>query len=181
MGEVRERPSDQPLVPQFGQLPAIKYGDFVLFESRAIVRYLDAVFSAKSGKSLALKDAESHALAEQWISVDHDNVQPVLKTVVAEKNHWFSQVTNEEVVKTYFQKAAGVFDVLEGHLAAKKTKYFVGDELSIVEVSFLPYFAQYYNLGGEFAKQIESRPHLAAWWKLTSSNAHWNAILPKAN
>jgi glutathione S-transferase len=47
-----------------GLVPAIKDGEFVLWESNAIVRYLSAKYGASH---LAPADIETHARADQWM------------------------------------------------------------------------------------------------------------------
>src|SRR5262249_13511619 len=49
----------------FGKIPALRHGDFQLFESKAIGSYLDRVFP---GPRLLPEDARDAALAEQWVS-----------------------------------------------------------------------------------------------------------------
>src|SRR5580698_648865 len=49
----------------FGQVPALEDGDFKLYESRAMIRYIDEVVS---GQSLTPKEPKARALMEQWIS-----------------------------------------------------------------------------------------------------------------
>src|ERR1700679_2222052 len=51
----------------FGQMPSLEDNNFTLFESRAIMRYIDETVP---GQSLTPKDPKQRALAEQWISVE---------------------------------------------------------------------------------------------------------------
>ena len=51
----------------FGQIPAFEDGDLRLYESRAILRYLDETLP---GTPLTPKDPKGRALMEQWISVE---------------------------------------------------------------------------------------------------------------
>jgi glutathione S-transferase len=49
----------------FGKVPAMKHGDFTLYETSAIMRYVDEAFD---GPKLAPADARGRARMEQWIS-----------------------------------------------------------------------------------------------------------------
>jgi glutathione S-transferase len=49
----------------YGKIPAIRDGDFTLYETSAILRYIDEAFD---GPALAPKDAKGCARMEQWIS-----------------------------------------------------------------------------------------------------------------
>ena len=69
-----QRRSPENLARQpFGQIPTIEEGDFRLFESRPIIRYLDAT---RPGPSLTPSDPKGRALMEQWISVETSNFTP---------------------------------------------------------------------------------------------------------
>jgi glutathione S-transferase len=140
-----------------------------------MVKYIDEIYSAKSGKHLVPTDSKHKALVEQWLSVDHDNYQPYAKAVVAEKMHWYGPNPDEEKVKAANEKFQATLDSFEAHLAAAKSTYLVGNEFTAADLSFLPYTALYYSLGGEFAAAIDSRPHVSAWWKAISSHPAWIA------
>jgi glutathione S-transferase len=49
----------------YGKIPALKHGDFTLYETSAILRDIDEAFD---GPSLQPKDAKGRARMEQWIS-----------------------------------------------------------------------------------------------------------------
>ena len=50
----------------FGKIPVLRHGDFVLYESAAICKYLDRAFG---GPPLQPQEARERALMDQWISV----------------------------------------------------------------------------------------------------------------
>ncbi|HEX4301772.1 MAG TPA: glutathione S-transferase family protein [Rhizomicrobium sp.] len=60
-------------VHPFGKVPAMRHGDFELFESRAIIAYADRVFD---GPKLAPEDPRIAAAAEQWASAIAMSVFP---------------------------------------------------------------------------------------------------------
>lgn len=49
----------------FGRMPAMRHGDFTLYETSAILRYIDGAFD---GPRLTPSDPRQHAKMEQWIS-----------------------------------------------------------------------------------------------------------------
>lgn len=61
---LRERPHTDR--HPFGKIPAMKDGDFMLYETSAICRYIDEKFD---GPSLVPPSLQDRALMEQWISV----------------------------------------------------------------------------------------------------------------
>lgn len=59
----------------YGKIPAMRHGDFELFESKAIATYIDRAFS---GPRLVPEDARLAARTEQWISAINTSVFPAL-------------------------------------------------------------------------------------------------------
>lgn len=67
-----------PLVDAYhplGKIPAMRHGDFVLGESRAICAYLDRTFA---GPSLVPGDPLRAAKTEQWVSIVCTHIDPLL-------------------------------------------------------------------------------------------------------
>ena len=56
-----------------GKIPVMKHGTFALFESRAIVAYVDRAFP---GPRLFPDDARECALIEQWVSIANTAIIP---------------------------------------------------------------------------------------------------------
>jgi glutathione S-transferase len=68
----------------FGRVPVLKDADFTLYESRAILRYLDAVLP---GTRLTPRETKEVALMEQWISVDSCYFTPAAYTIVVQRTY----------------------------------------------------------------------------------------------
>ncbi|PRP78540.1 hypothetical protein PROFUN_13597 [Planoprotostelium fungivorum] len=64
----------------FGQIPVLIDGDFQVFESRAIARYI-ADAHGKADNTLYPKDAKKRAIIEQWISVEQSHFKSVEEIV----------------------------------------------------------------------------------------------------
>lgn len=58
-----------------GQIPAMRHGDFELFEAIAIIRYIDATFD---GPALFPSDAQAAAKVDQWCSIVATSVDQLL-------------------------------------------------------------------------------------------------------
>ena len=56
-----------------GKIPVMRHGKFCLFESRAIVSYVDRVFP---GSKLFPDDAVECSMIEQWVSVANTAIIP---------------------------------------------------------------------------------------------------------
>src|SRR5579863_2274884 len=62
-------------ISPFGRIPVMRHEDFELFESSAIIEYIDAVFP---GPRLFPEEARAAALIRQWASAVVSNIFPAL-------------------------------------------------------------------------------------------------------
>jgi len=161
----------------WGQIPAIEDGDFQLFESRAIIRYLAEKFSNK-GPELIPKDAQAKALMEQQISVETSNVTPHVMKLVYQYifNPMQGKPQDAKVIEEATVAVGKAFDIYEEFL--KKHKFLGGNSFGLADIGNAPYFEYLAQSPG--VSLIEARPHLAAWWKATSSRPAWQQAIGKA-
>jgi glutathione S-transferase len=160
----------------FGVIPALDDDGFQLYESRAMMRYVDAKFP---GVSLTPSDLKSRARMEQWISVEQSYVSPPLMKIVHEKV--FKKMSGGgapdlAVVEAARGKLSAALDVLEKALA--KDEYLAGNAFSLAEVTLMPYIE--YLFPAESGDLIASRAKLGAWWKRISERPSWKKVTQKA-
>jgi glutathione S-transferase len=150
----------------FGQVPALDDG-FPLYESRAMMRYIDE----KAGHPLTPKNPEQRALMEQWISVETSNFTPhVMKFI------YHSIFQREQTPETLAAAKAGLelaCDVLDRALAGKQ--YLVGDQLTLADVCYAPYLE--YAMGTDARAVVMARPNVAAWWGRVSERPAWQKAI----
>ncbi len=112
----------------FGRIPVLKDGDFTLFESRAIIRYVASVYD-KAG-TLYPADAKARALVEQWISVEQSYYvaaeELVGQLVFAPM---MGGQPNADKVKDSDARLHSTLAVLDKHLS--KSTFFAGDNFTI--------------------------------------------------
>jgi len=72
----QDKPEYRALQP-FGQVPILQDGDFVLFESGAIVQYI-----GERCEALLPKDAAARARAIQWLIAALNSIEPFVSNVV---------------------------------------------------------------------------------------------------
>ena len=129
----------------FGQVPVLDHNGFHLYESRAIIRYLDEVLP---GVSLRPSDAQGRAKMEQLISVETSNFTPgamkIIYQVVFAK--WRGQEPNMDNVVEGRAQAGRTLDILDAHLADRE--FLVGDQLTLADICYMPYL-EYLEVGGE--------------------------------
>nr|VWP00239.1 N/A [Ganoderma boninense] len=125
----------------FGLVPYIDDDGFVLYESRAICRYLALQYGGIGKLIPDPADVRKTALFEQAASVEEHNFDRAAYGLVHEehfKNLWGDEgVVSEEILDHY---RAALEAKLEGYEAIlSKQKYMAGNEFSLVDIFHLFY------------------------------------------
>ncbi|CAK9269457.1 unnamed protein product [Sphagnum jensenii] len=160
----------------FGQIPAFQDGDFTLYESRAIARYISDKYEGQ-GTALFGKTVRDKALVNQWLEVESQNYNPCVWKIVFECV--FSQMfegrpTNEAVVKEQLEKLEKILDVYEAQLTHHK--YLAGDLFSLADLAHIPVTNNLINVAKK-GELFASRKHLNAWWDDISSRPSWQKVV----
>lgn len=147
----------------FGQVPAIDDDGFVLYESRAIARYLDA----KAGHPLSPSALQDHARMEQWISVETSNFAPHAMKFVYQ--HVFKREQTPEALETAKKGLDLACTVLDKNLVDKA--FLCGDALTLADIAFAPYLG--YAMGTPAKDILGAHPHVMAWWNRVAERPAW--------
>ncbi|MBA3539472.1 MAG: glutathione S-transferase N-terminal domain-containing protein [Deltaproteobacteria bacterium] len=146
----------------FGQMPALDDG-FMLYESRAMARYIDD----KAGRKLTPTDPQHWALMEQWISVETSNFTPH-----AMKFIYQSVFKREQTPETLAKAGEGLdvaCSVLDKNLADKT--YLLGDQFTLADIMYAPYLE--YGMLTDAKDRILAHANVAAWWNRVSERPAW--------
>ncbi|KAK8965993.1 Glutathione S-transferase F13 [Platanthera guangdongensis] len=152
----------------FGQIPALKDGDLVLFESRVITRYLVRKYGKESGLLREESPADGIAV-DQWIEVETQHFNKPISSLFYQHlllPLFFGGAADEKVVAAEVEKLEKVLDVYEAKLS--KTKFLAGDFYSLADLHHLPY-GHYLITTTPHGSLIHSRPHVKAWWDAVTS------------
>ncbi|KAG1740824.1 glutathione S-transferase [Suillus paluster] len=160
-------------VQPFGQVPYIDDDGFILYESRAIARYLIKKHP-NQGTPLIPTDPKAEALFEQAASIETSNFNAFVAPIVAEKIFKPRRgiATNEAVVAQLLGMLKAKLDVYDVILG--KQQYLAGDSVTLADLTHLPYGDAFCHAG--FAEEFESRPNVARWWKAISNRPAWLAV-----
>lgn len=173
----REQKSPEHLERQpFGVVPVLDDDGYQLYESRAIIRYLDAKFPAPS---LTPSTLHAYGRMEQWMSIEQSYFsQPVL-TLVRELvwKRGAGGTPDMGKVDDAREKLIHVFKVTERHLLGNA--WMAGETFSLADICFAPYF-EYLGATQVGASLIQKHPLVAAWWQRVSSRPSWKAASGKA-
>jgi glutathione S-transferase len=152
----------------FGQVPYLEDGDFELYESRAMIRYLDETLP---GQALTPKDPKSRARMEQWISIETSNFTPPAMVYVHQflMNQMRGAPPDLAKVEEAKPKLSNALGILDKHLA--KVPHFAGDAFSLADICYMPYVQYLYATPGK--ELVEAHSSVTAWWKRVSERASW--------
>ena len=164
---VRTFPSTVGPLNPFGKIPAMTHGELTLFESSAILRYLDGAFP---GPKLWPADARAAALVDQWMGAACDSLLNSAQRYMASRFNFLP--VPAEMAKKYLDKSREVLPVFDRQLG--QSRYVAGDVLTAADLFLLPvlsYFADIAELGAigdtapnckRWAREMTARPSVKA-------------------
>ncbi|KAF7981294.1 hypothetical protein HWV62_34211 [Athelia sp. TMB] len=158
----------------FGMVPCIDDDGFLLYESRAIGRYLAAKYPSK-GPALLPTELKAKALFEQAASVEVANFEPSAYGLALEKyfkKTFFGLDADEAKVSELTITLGAKLDAYEKILS--KQKYVAGDqEITLADLYHLPHGTLVKHVSPEL---ISSRPHVARWLEDLQARPAWIAV-----
>ena len=147
----------------FGRVPTIDDDGFTLYESRAIIRYLNDRY----GGRLVPSDLRGRAAMDQWIDVEYCYfADAALKPIL---QHVFGFAQDEATLEAARATVERTLDVLEARLAAEP--YLAGERFSLADIVYLPDLD--YLMATPLQAAVSSRGAVAAWWARSSERASW--------
>jgi glutathione S-transferase len=154
----------------FGQVPALDDDGFVLYETHAMCRYLDA----RAGGALMPSDLRARATADQWMSVESANFSSYAMKFVY---HYLLKV--EADAGTLAHAEAGLdrtLAILERELAARP--YLAGEAFTLADICYMPYFE--YALLTPAKASISKHPSVLSWWSRVRERPSWRKVAGRA-
>jgi len=121
----------------FNRVPIFRHGDFTVYETRAIVGYIDEAFA---GTRLTPPDPRAQARMNQWIGVVDSYVYPYMIYHVTHERLVFPELgiaSDEKVVAHALPKVDAALAVVERELADGRN-CLLGPDLSIADFYLLP-------------------------------------------
>ncbi len=121
----------------FNRVPILQHGDFTLYETSAIVAYIDEAFD---GPALQPKDVRTRARMNQWISAVNSYYYIYMIYHVSHERRVYPELgipADEKVVAHAVPKIEVGLHVAERQLAHGK-EYLLGSDLSLADFYLLP-------------------------------------------
>ncbi|NOK22834.1 glutathione S-transferase family protein [Corallococcus carmarthensis] len=144
----------------FGVVPALELDDgFVMYESRAISRFLDRTLP---GTSLTPADPKAYARMEQFIGVEQSYFSGPAMKVVMER---FFGTNNEENIAKGREGVKRPLEVINE--ALENRPFLAGNDFTLAEVSWAPYMEYLFAVGEK--DLVAPHKNVMAWWDRVSN------------
>jgi glutathione S-transferase len=167
---VDARPSDIGPLNPFAKIPAITHGDVALYESIAILRYLERVFP---GRKLWPDDAVAAALCDQWASAVADSLANSALRYFAARAGILP--VPAEMAQKYLAKAAEVTPVFDRQLA--RHRFLAGAELTAADLYLYPLYAYFPDVA-ELKAIADKAPNVNRWAAEMAARPSAHATVP---
>lgn len=177
----------QPMAPQemrgqahlqrhpFGRIPILEHGDFVLYETQAILRYVDAVLPEPR---LRPTDPRAEARMNQLIGVNDWYFFPKVCAVIGFQRvvgpALMGLIPDETAIAAALPDARTSFAELNRLLGDKP--FLVGDELSLADLHLAPSIA--FMAATPEGRQLMAGTRLAAWLERMEARPSMQATRP---
>jgi glutathione S-transferase len=146
----------------FGRIPAFQHGDFRLYETAAIMRYVDEAFA---GPALQPVDPKPRARMSQILSLlDNYAYRPLVWDIYVERVSRPAAGTapDEAKIAAAVEKARQCLAALSDLMAT--APWLAGPDLSLADLHAAAIFA-YFVQAPEAAALLEAQPRLRDWWQ----------------
>ena len=145
----------------FGLIPVLDHGDFRLYETQAILRYLDRLFPAPA---LTPADIRRAARMDQVMNITDQYLMIGVNRVIGFQRiigpMLFGLTPDEALVAEVMPQARTVFAVLDGLLAGQD--YFTGDFMSLADIIAIPHINMLANTP-EWVELCAPNQNLLTW------------------
>lgn len=165
--DLQNKPEGYTQISHYGKVPAIKHGDLTLYESAIINEYLDEVFPEPP---LLPRDPRAKAIARIWIDYANTRFAPAFSKFLRGKDAQEREQGQREFLE------ALLYLEQEG-LGKSEGPYWLGEVLSLVDISFYPWFERLPLLEHfrNFHLPAET-PRLQEWWNVVRDRPSIQAV-----
>jgi glutathione S-transferase len=163
-----KQPAHLALHP-FGKAPALEHDGFVVYETAAILEYVDTV----PGPALWPTAPRARARARQWQRVAQSYFAPHAHPLLVHSifmRHLGGQA-DQAVIGAGLQGMQQALDVLDQGL--QDAPFLAGAQLTLADVEWMPYLEYLQQIGHDV---MSARPSARAWWERISSRPSWQEV-----
>lgn len=158
----------------FGRVPALEHDGFMLYETQAILRYVDQAFA---GPALQPANAHEAARMNQMLGLIDCYLFPSWSGAIAFERlvapNFFGRPTNIEVVEAAVPLARTCAEALEALISGP---YLTGETYSLADIRLIPHFG-WFGRTPEGEEFFAGKSKLARWFGRVSERADASRIL----
>ena len=136
-------------------IPAIRDGDFALWESNAIIRYLCDRYAKGT---LSPDDIQARATADQWMEWSQTRAFPPVIQAFFATVRTEPEKRDPVLIEKHATEAANVLPILDTHLSDRA--FMLGDEFTMADIPLGCVAYRYFNID----IQRPSFPNIEAWY-----------------
>jgi glutathione S-transferase len=145
----------------FGRVPVLEHGEFSLYETQAILRYIDRIAPTPS---FTPWDAKEAARMDQLMNINDWYLFQGVSSVICFQRvvgpRLMGKVPDEELISAAMPKAHAVFGELSRLLGDQR--FFANDELSLVDILMAPQLDFFFETP-EWETLTSRHPNLRSW------------------
>jgi glutathione S-transferase len=159
----------------FGKVPAFEHDGFALYETNAIMRYVDEAFP---GPSLQPSNAQDRARMNQVFSVIDSYLYPSWIAGIALPRLRAARAgvaADESAIEAVVPRARRCADTLDKLLDGRT--YFAGDGISLADLLLAPIYFYFLRLP-EGQRLLDPAANLARWWSKMSTRPSMENTTP---
>jgi len=159
----------------FGRIPVMTHGDFVLYETAAIARYIDEAFD---GPALQPADVKERAVMTQWISAANDYlVKDMIWEFVAQYAFPRGPDGNPDMekIEAARPKIRADLEIVDRHLDGRT--YLAGDAVSIADLLLAP-VVHYVGEAPDGLVLFDGLASIARWWHAMADRESFKTTMP---
>ncbi|HYD08101.1 MAG TPA: glutathione S-transferase family protein, partial [Reyranella sp.] len=152
---VEARPSGVGALNPFHKIPVMMHGEVTLYESIAILRYLERVFP---GPKLWPDEPRAAAICDQWASAISDSlVHAALRYLAARLG---LVPAPAEMVQKYLDKTVELMPIFDRQLG--KHRFLAGETLTVADLYLYPLYAYFPDIA-ELKAIADKAPNCNRW------------------
>ena len=152
-------------------VPVIKDGDYVLWESNVVVRYLTAKYSSGQMYPTELRERFD---AERWMDWQQTTVNPASRPVFWQLIRTPPEQRNPVLIAESNAAVESLMATLDAHLATRE--FVVGERFTVADIPLGCEVHRWFGL----AQPRQSRPHVERWYASLQSRQASKGVLDLA-
>ena len=161
----------------FGRIPVLEHDGFTLYETQAILRYVDRAFP---GPALQPSDVRQAARMDQIMNIHDWYLFPSMTAGISFQRYVVPQLlggtADEAKIEAALPQARLCLSELERLMNGDS--FLAGDRLSLADLIIAGPFA-YFALTPESQEMMKPHPRLGDWWKRMSARDSLGRVRPR--